>query len=531
MDAHQALLGNVASNIANVNTPGYARRVLELETTPARSVGNFSVGNGVQIGKLRRSTSDYLDRLVRESNGQLKAHEVEDTYRSRAEQFFGLDGRSTSIGSSLNKFFNALNDLSVDPASLDLRANFLSQAQQLTGSIRDTYNGLSQLQADADVQIEQELRTVNQHLSAIAELNGEIKGRESTGEVAVAERDRRDALLDQLSEKMSFNVIEVQDGSINITLSSGFTVVSGTNAKALELNRSPSFVSGAAVPALNESALGFVVFDFSGGSGTGHVNLTDILARGGGTIGGLLRTRGVSTAAATSAFTATGTLPALAERVETLARTLLTEVNRTYLGPDRNTATAAWNPSSGDLDGNTPPPFGLFNFDYAGTLDANSDGLPGTGDLTATGFGNFASRIQVAFSDPRQLAAARDASTGFPAPASFAQSDGRNLEALAALEGTRYTYTMGNTYSFNGTFHENYNETVATIGNMKNSSRVNVAVGQANLQAAQLRRDEISSVSLDEEFTHIIKFQRVFESSAKMLQLANELLENVVKIL
>ncbi len=532
LNAQQAVIANTANNIANVNTPGYARRTLELQARGSSASGaGVNLGNGVDIGALARQTNGFLDRLARIAGGEAQRYAVEDEFLSRAESLFALDGSTNTISSAYNQFFDALDDLSLNPASIELRANMMERAQDLVTSISNTYNDLASLQAEADQRIAVELNTINSITTQLADLNGQIKTREATGNVAAGERDQRDQLLSKLAEKMSFDITEVSDGTINISLSNGFVLVSGVLSRNLEVTKSPSFAAGAMPPSLEGGTLNHIVYDYSNGAGTNQVELTDIIGQGEGSLGGLLRTRGVidvTNAANTSAFQAEGTLVDMAARVESMARFLLDDFNTEYLGPDRDGGTAGHQPSSADLDGNVPSAFGLFTFAFSGARDTDADGLPD--DIGTHGLDNYASLLQLAITGPRQIAAGRDASTGPPAAISVPEGDAANLEALAQMQSSNFTFSAGS-YSLNGTFTNVYDETVSTLGNLRNSSRVNSSVADANLVQAQAQREEISGVSLDEEFTDLIKFQRAFEASARMIKIADELLQQVVGLI
>ena len=437
LHAQQAAIATTANNIANVNTPGYSRRTLELETRATDSLGSgLNLGNGVEIGGLVRRIDSFLVKLVREAAGADRRYAAEDAFLARLEPLFAFEGDFLTIGSALNSFYAAMNDLALNPSDLSLRANVIQQAENLVESIHTTYNTLAQLQTDADLRIETEINTINAITAQIAELNGAIRTRESTGNLAADERDQRDHLLEKLAEKMSFSVTELSDGTVTISLANGFALVTSNTSRALEFNRTPSFAVGGVPQSLAGGNLGYIVYDHSQGGGTSHQDLTSLFAAGDGSIGGLLRMRGTIDAdASLTPFDANGVLPELAARVESLTRTLLVDFNYTYYAPN-----AAGNPTSGDLNSNPPQAFGLFSW----IGNPNRDGPAVTiGDLdpAITGKVVYSSILNVVPTRAERICAGRDP-TGTSPPV-VPKGDGSNARAMAGLRTRSFLFEVG----------------------------------------------------------------------------------------
>lgn len=528
--AQQAVIATTGNNIANANTIGYTQRTLTLETRAQQgNSGTLNVGNGVQIGDITRISDAFLEQALRDALGDQAGYGLEADFLGRVEDLFRLSGAGDTIGSTLTGFFDAINDLRLNPSSIELRQNVLERAEDLVTAIKNTYNSIAQLQNEADDRIGTEIETVNSITQQIAVLNGQISTREAAGFGAPDERDQRDILLRQLAERISFTLVEQNDGTLNVVLPNGFPIVSGTTARALSVTETPSFAGGSPPPALDGSALNYIVYDYDQTAGEAHVDLTSILKDGTGSIAGLLRVRGTNDAGNTSAFEGDGALVAMATRVEALTRTLLTTLNRTYLGSDENGGLAGHQPSSGDLDGNAPAVYGLFTFEFGGTRDADGDGLPD--DLTnpALGIDNFSSILQVTITDPRDLAAALDLDTA-AGSTSFAEGDGQNLEALANLQSANNTFALG-AFSFTGTFEDVYSEAVSHLGNLSTRAAINSAVANDEVVTAENRRDEVSAVSLDEQFTKLISAQKAYQFSARMIRIADELLDEIVRLI
>jgi len=528
LNAQQAVIATTGNNIANVNTPGYARRVITLASRVSEGrAGGIQVGNGVEATVLTRIVDTFIDRLQRESISDKFAAEAEDSYIDRAQGLFALDDLTQTIGKTLNTFYSTLNDLTEDPASIPLRSAVLEAGRNLVSSISNTYNTVADLQAEIDQRIALEIDNVNNLTAQIAALNARVGQQEGAGQVAADDRDQRDVLVLKLAEKLSFTTRDEQDGSLTISLDNGLDLVFGNSSRNLDVTSTPSF--GGPIQKLDGSNINFITLNFGDAGNRADVDLTNIIAANEGLIAGMLRTRGLADAANdTSALDANGFLVEVASRVEALTRDLLTTFNTSYLGPDEDGVTVGHQPSSADLNGNTPSVYGFFDFTFGGTLDDDGNGLPD--DLgNHTGVDAYSSLLKVAIANPDQIAAALDQDP-VAGMTSFISGDGSNIEALVALQSQSTTFSAGN-YSQTGTAGEIYNQLVGYVGNQKARAESAANIADQSFIAASNRRDSVSAVSLDEEFTNLIRFQQAYAANARLIKVAEELLDQILNLL
>lgn len=532
MTAQQALLANASNNIANVNTPGYTRREIDVQTQfdPAALNGLLRIGSGVQLGQISRVTNSFLEASLRGVIANQGKAEVRNDYLARMENVFSLTGPQRTVGSALNDFFSAINQVSINPSSLDLRLNVQQRGEDLVSTIRSTYNEIANAQDELDARVPQEVEAINSFTKEIAYLNGLIASREAIGVSAIDERDQRDSVLAKLSQKISFSAMELQSGMVNVTLDNGFPLVSQETARKLSVTKDPSFATGDLPNSLSDGVLSYVVYNYGTDAEPSHLDLTKTIKNGEGSLAGVLQIRGYADPSNTSPYEADGELVTLAARIEMLTRTLLTNVNQVYRGPDENgTTPSSSEASSADLNGNLAGVFGLFDFEYAGVKDVNNDGVASASDLAATGITSFSRLLKLGFSSPQEFAASRDSNPD-PGATSFQSGDARNAQAILDLRNTTYAFAL-DSHSFNGTFDELYNATVSTMGSMKASAQIELDVAKSSYLTASNKRDEISGVNLDEEFANVIKYQKAFQASARMIKTAKDLIDTIVSLI
>jgi flagellar hook-associated protein 1 len=521
------VLGN---NVANVNTPGYSRRQVQLVAQGIQAGGfQDAFGVGVNINRVIRVVDSFLNNELQLRIGSRAHAEARYEFIARAEAAFSLDQTVGRIGYQLSEFFSALEDVATDPANIALRSAVVDKGQALTQAIQNTYSIVADLQREADNRIGVVINEVNQLTSQIAELNGLLSNADgSSGQDNLTLLDKRDQLLRELSEKIGIQTVENSDGSILVTLNNGFGLVTGASSRALEFTPSPSFAPVGGYPTgLDGRPLGHIVFDFDSTLNTSHVDLTSLIGNASGELGGLLRARGIQDVTDTTPFDAVGDLVDIASRVEAIAQDLLTRFNTEYLGEfDEDTTTPGFfDPSSGDLNGNAPNIYGLFTF--AGAADSNGDGLPN--DLVDNGLSSYARVISFAFSDPNRFAAALDLDPT-DGSTSFVSGDGSNIGGLLALRDERITHSVGN-FSLTATLEEVYDSTVTHVGGLSARARNDLQVSEDRETQQFELLAAVSGVSLDEEFAKLINFQRAFEASARMIRVGDELFGEIIGLL
>jgi flagellar hook-associated protein 1 FlgK len=531
MTTTQALLANSSNNIANVNTPGYTRREISIETRadPASVDGVLRIGSGVQLGQIRRITNEFLEKSLRSALSTQGQATVKNEYLGRVESLFSLSSDQMTVGYAFNNFFSAVNQLGIDPSNLDLRFDVLERGTDLVSSIKGAFSEIADAQSELNYRVSQEVSQINAYTRDIASLNSQVAQREAAGVSAIDERDQRDVLLAKLAEKISFTTNELPSGAINCFLSNGLPLVNEGSSRSLGTTTEPSFATGPLPPSLRGEVLSYVVYNFGTEAAPSHIDLTNIIKNGGGALAGTLQVRGYADVSNTSAYEADGELVQMASRLEAMTRMLLTEVNKTYRGPNEDPTAPTLQPSSADLNGNSPDVFGLFDFDFSGVKDADGDGIATIADLTASGIDSFSRILKLGFSKPEEFAAARDVDP-LPGSTAFNGGNGENAAALAVLRNENFNFNLG-PLSFTGTFDELYNSAVSTIGSLKFSAQSSLQVAQDSYVVTAAKRDEFSSVSLDEEFANVIKFQKAFQASARMIRTASDMIDTIVGLI
>lgn len=104
---------------------------------------------------------------------------------------------------------------------------------------------------------------------------------------------------------------------------------------------------------------------------------------------------------------------------------------------------------------------------------------------------------------------------------------GNNVNALevADIKDRVFTFQIGSV-----TISEAYNALAADIGSTAYTTYRNVDFNESLIHQIELRRDSISSVSLDEELTDVIRFQYAYMAAAKLVSVSDSMLETLISM-
>ena len=80
------------------------------------------------------------------------------------------------------------------------------------------------------------------------------------------------------------------------------------------------------------------------------------------------------------------------------------------------------------------------------------------------------------------------------------------------------------------TFEENYTQMVSDIANKNKLSEQKAKSFELVVRQMNVQKAEYSGVSIDEEMVDILKFQRSFDASARLIKMADELLKTIIQL-
>jgi flagellar hook-associated protein 1 FlgK len=272
LQAFQRSLNTIGHNIANVNTDGYSKQSVDLATRIPQANGYGFAGTGVQTTSISRSYDNFIEGSVRSSTSTAAEFEAFHALASQLDNV--LADPDAGISTSLQRFFNAMQDVADAPSATAVREVLLNESQHLAEQFNELATWIENVRGQANSDIRSSVSEINYLSDTIANLNANIvieQGR-AGGQPPNDLLDQRDSLIRDLSELVSVTTVQQNDGSLNVMTGTGQVLVVGNRASTLAVT----------IEANDPNQLGIAI------KGSGGI-LTPITEQmSGGRLGGLL---------------------------------------------------------------------------------------------------------------------------------------------------------------------------------------------------------------------------------------------------
>jgi flagellar hook-associated protein 1 FlgK len=229
--AAQTGLRVVSDNIANVNTPGYVRQqVVQESLAPTGSTA------GVTVTGIKRATDAFLQKAALSASGAAAQAGASAAMLDQAQTLFGDPTSDTGFFSQMDAVFSAFSATAADPSSAVGRAQAVSKVSSFFSTAAQISGGLSDLTSQADSKVAADVDTVNDLLTRIDALNGDIAQAKAAGTDSAGSENVQSGLIDQLGKLMNVTINPLPSGGVVIRTNDGLAL-SGQGAAKLSYAR------------------------------------------------------------------------------------------------------------------------------------------------------------------------------------------------------------------------------------------------------------------------------------------------------
>lgn len=289
LSVYRAQVATASHNIANANTPGYARQdAVATETAPAEEIGaNGYIGRGVSLQGVVQNRDTFVEAQLTVAYSNSASTSAQSDVLSTVT---ALDPQGNgSVTNALGSFYSSLRDLNQNPGDQGLRRAVVESAKTLATSFNTTVNSISTARTAIDQNLTSLVDRVNGLVANVADLNKRISLAVNSGRTPNDLLDIRQNALDQLAQSVGARPVPDSHGSVNVVIPGGACLVSGIVASKLTIQANPANS--------NHYDIGFSA---QGGATSLVLNRAEL----GGQMGGLLNARDESLGAAETSLNA-----------------------------------------------------------------------------------------------------------------------------------------------------------------------------------------------------------------------------------
>ncbi|AZO93999.1 flagellar hook-associated protein FlgK [Halocella sp. SP3-1] len=573
LQTQQKSLGVVGHNIANAANKYYSRqRAIQSTTIPYtspsmyNSTGAGQIGTGVYVKEINRMRDEFIDTRIRYENQGLGAWTIRKQNLQQIESIYNeLD--NGGLKNNLNDFFLSFQELKGDDGSNNSsREAVIRTAETLATQMNHINSSLMEFRKQLGSEIENKIDEVNDLTSRIADLNKQIKAIEAdTTKAANDLCDERDALIDDLSKIIDIQVRIDSENQAQVSLN-GIGIVNGDDSREIIAEANDvSRTSDDGNRTYNDGEFDKYTFTIDGNEA--HIDSGEIY--------GLMTVR-------------EEIADQKMNKLDLLAESLIEEVNAIHKqGYGKNDLgmtemVSAEQTDTGDpLDGNTSTIQVLVNdgttttptditinsgdslADIAASINSvanvtatvNGDrleiesaagytidivdrstgdevnaieelGLRGTGAGRDFFSGSDASSITVSdqiLDHPENIAAASMAADSDGKKGNDYVGDQSIALKIAQLATETSIPELGN-----ASFNEFWETQASHLGIQISQAEAMETNQKVLLGSLEEKKQEVSGVSLDEEFTEMIKFQHGYNAASKVVSIMDEMLDTLI---
>ncbi|WPY94908.1 flagellar hook-associated protein FlgK [Limimaricola variabilis] len=218
-----------ATNIANANRTGYAKRSAPLTQLP---------GGGVAMTGFQRATDAALEQAHRKEVSRTATQEARaDALEVHAAALGEIDS-TTGLSGRVSTFRTTLDALATTPSEPALQEAAVRAAEGLATTLRDASGTLARTEERVRNAVVADVTEINDQLARIVALNERIAGQQQGTERRVMFEDQLSESLDSLSQLIDLRMQTDASGRISIYTAAGAALVEDNKRHELSFDTS-----------------------------------------------------------------------------------------------------------------------------------------------------------------------------------------------------------------------------------------------------------------------------------------------------
>lgn len=238
--AHTQAMNVTGQNLNNLNTDGYSRQKIELQTFSPLYIPGLSrentpgqIGQGVEVATVRRIRDQLVDNRIISSSKDFGYFDMKNKYLHQMQLVYAEPSvyndpmMYNTLRRGFDEFMNAWSDVANNPEEKSARTVLVEKANILTNSVQHHFQQMTDIRNNVNMEIEEKVKEVNDLAMKIANLNDRILRSEAVGDNPNDLYDKRDLFIDRLSKIADVNVSREDSNELVLYIGSKMLVQGG----------------------------------------------------------------------------------------------------------------------------------------------------------------------------------------------------------------------------------------------------------------------------------------------------------------
>ncbi len=221
----QAQIRVVSDNVANVNTPGYVRKLVEQRSTSVEGLGT-----GVEVARIRLATDRFLQAATMSASADAARAGIRYELLDKVQSLFGDPTGAGGFFSLADNMFSAFAITGEDPLSSPRRQEAILQAKALLDEAARVSAGVQAARLDAESRISAAMDHINTLLEGVEKLNIEISRAFVGGGDTSGAESAQAQLVDQLAQYMDVRILPRANGGVTLRTGDGMLLAGNGHA-------------------------------------------------------------------------------------------------------------------------------------------------------------------------------------------------------------------------------------------------------------------------------------------------------------
>jgi len=227
LSAFQQAIDVTQNNVANANSPGYAKQIPLMESVDIQSA------NGVQ-GGVTEQTQDtrnaFADAAVQQQQSLLGEFQQLQTSLAPLQGILDVSSNS-AIPSALTQLFQSFSQWSTQPSNATYQNAVISAAQNTAAAFQTVASQLNSASASTTKDLQSTVAQINQDAAQIQSYNASVAAGESNPGLSA----QLESTIENLSTLADIQTLPGVGGTVTVLLGGQTPLVIGTQVDALQV--------------------------------------------------------------------------------------------------------------------------------------------------------------------------------------------------------------------------------------------------------------------------------------------------------